>query len=193
MSFELIVARNQDGIIGINNKIPWHIPEDLQHFKRMTEGHIVLMGRKTYESLPQNNCPLKNRVNIVLTNQSLLSESPMENLIFTNKDNVFNIIKTINRDKKEEEIKKVFIIGGSEIYNLFIAHCSKIHITEIIYSIPSEDCNNNIIFFPYNEEYFIKNGFFKEEEEEDKSTIFLISKTQNIEFRYITYILRSKK
>ena len=64
--FELIVACTPSGVIGNNNTIPWHIPEDLTHFRKITEGHIVIMGRKTFESLP-NQIPLKKRYNIVLT------------------------------------------------------------------------------------------------------------------------------
>jgi len=70
MKCELIVACTKDGIIGYNNKIPWHIPEDLKYFRNTTLNSIVIMGRKTFESLP--NGYLKNRINIVITNKKLL-------------------------------------------------------------------------------------------------------------------------
>ena len=64
-NFELVVAMDVDGCIGSNNTIPWSLPEDLKHFKELTENNIVIMGRKTFESLP--NGPLKNRMNIVIS------------------------------------------------------------------------------------------------------------------------------
>jgi hypothetical protein len=74
--YELIVAMNEEGVIGITDasgrqKIPWHLPEDLQHFKEKTSGHIVVMGRKTFDSLP--NGPLPNRLHIVLTRTPKMS------------------------------------------------------------------------------------------------------------------------
>ena len=60
---KIIVARNWNNIIGINNKIPWKCPQDLKFFKKMTEGHTVIMGRKTWESIGEK--PLKNRNNMV--------------------------------------------------------------------------------------------------------------------------------
>ena len=65
MNYELIVAMSKNGVIGNNNKLPWYIPEDLVNFSELTKGHIIIMGRKTFESLP--NGPLKNRLNVVLS------------------------------------------------------------------------------------------------------------------------------
>ena len=67
--FEIIIALNEKNGIGLNNQIPWKCPEDLKFFKEMTNNNIVIMGRKTWESLP--NKPLKNRINIVLSRNKI--------------------------------------------------------------------------------------------------------------------------
>ena len=168
-SFELIVAVNQDGIIGINNTIPWHIPEDLQHFKSLTEGHIVIMGRKTYESLPPKNRPLKNRVNIVLTTNPELYEYK-NNLCFTTFENLFHIIK---ENLVGGVAKKIFIIGGSEIYHLFIDYCSVIHMTRVYFKVDLND-DAHISFFPFTNDTLLYNkGFTLEEKKEKNQTIYL--------------------
>ena len=184
MEFELIVALNQDGVIGINNKIPWYIPEDLQRFKKMTEGNIVIMGRKTYESLPLNQRPLKNRLNIVLSRQKNIYDFEHDNLIFTTMDNIYDIIKEnifIEEEGEDDDKKikkKVFIIGGNEIYKLFINQCSIIHITEVIFNI-----DENIILKDENTiTYFLS---FIDIFSKDKNEDYLLSKNENIKYRYI--------
>jgi dihydrofolate reductase len=125
--FELIVAMDIDGCIGKNNSIPWYLPEDLKHFKEITENSIVIMGRKTFESLPYG--PLKNRLNIVISSR-LDHIYNYSNVIVTDIVDVFNIIQ-----KYRKKYAKVFIIGGSQIYKLFIKYCNKLHITYINISI----------------------------------------------------------
>ena len=70
MKLKLILARAANGVIGRNNTLPWHLPEDMAHFKRLTMGCPVIMGRKTWESLPPKFRPLPGRLNIVLTRQA---------------------------------------------------------------------------------------------------------------------------
>ena len=132
--FEMVVAVDTNGCIGKANTIPWHLPEDLQHFKELTLNHIVIMGRNTFESLP--NGPLKNRLNIVISSRSdfiyintNVIETYINNVIVTNMNNVFDII---DKNLSLYINKKVFIIGGSQIYNMFINYCSKVHITSLI-------------------------------------------------------------
>lgn len=69
MRINLIYARARNGVIGANNTLPWHLPQDLAHFKRQTVGAPVIMGRKTWDSLPQRFKPLPGRTNIVVTRQ----------------------------------------------------------------------------------------------------------------------------
>ena len=70
MKLHLIYARARNGVIGKDNQMPWHLPEDLAHFKRVTLGQPVIMGRKTWDSLPARFRPLPGRLNIVVTRQS---------------------------------------------------------------------------------------------------------------------------
>lgn len=70
MSLKLIFARAANGVIGADNALPWHLPEDMAHFKRLTTGCAVIMGRKTWDSLPPKFRPLPGRINIVVTRQA---------------------------------------------------------------------------------------------------------------------------
>lgn len=70
MKLKLILARARNGVIGNNGQLPWHLPEDMAHFKRLTMGSPVIMGRKTWESLPLRFRPLPGRLNIVVTRQA---------------------------------------------------------------------------------------------------------------------------
>ena len=191
MNFELIVALNKNGIIGINNKIPWHIPEDLLRFKKMTEQHIVVMGRKTFESLPPLNRPLKNRINIVLTSTPEKYEyNKSENLLFSNAEKVFELIHTAR--SAAPEAKKVFIIGGSDIYKLFLNYCSTLHVTHVyldkelyadtIYA--DTIYAGTISYFPYSFDDLFAKGFLLQEEKPE----MLSSKNETVKFKYSTYI-----
>ena len=133
--FELIVAMDINGCIGKNNSIPWYLPEDLKHFKEITENSIVIMGRNTFESLPYG--PLKNRLNIVISSR-LDHIYNYPNVIVSDMVDVFNIIQ-----KYRKKYQKVFIIGGSQIYKLFIKYCNKLHITHINVSIMQNINNEN--------------------------------------------------
>jgi dihydrofolate reductase len=129
---ELIIAVSQNNIIGNNNKLLWNIPEDLKRFYNLTKNNIIVMGRKTFESIGK---PLKNRINIVITNNTSYLSS--ENLFFTTFENFNNLIKNINDNKK------IFIIGGEQIYYLFLSKCSIINITKI-YKDFNGDCQFNL-------------------------------------------------
>lgn len=120
---------DMDNCIGKSNSIPWYLPEDLQYFKKLTEGHIIIMGRKTFDSLP--NGPLKNRLHIVISRNTVNYDSP--NVIVTDMIHIFDVINT-TRDIPGYKNKKIFIIGGSEIYTLFIDYCAEIYITTVMLS-----------------------------------------------------------
>jgi dihydrofolate reductase len=161
MDFELIVAVTHRGVIGKNNKIPWYIPEDLKHFKKITLNSIVVMGRKTFESLP--NGPLPNRMNIVLT-RTPNNANNIDNLIFTNIDNLFTIIKQYHN--------RVFVIGGSEIYLLLLSYCKVIHMTLVYEDIDGD----RKLSIPLESNY----------EKIDESEI-MYSKNNNHRYQYVTY------
>ena len=88
--FELIVAMNIDSCIGNSKSIPWYLPEDLKHFRELTENNIVIMGRNTFESLP--NGPLKNRLNIVISTRLDYTYN-YPNVIISDMHHIFKIVQ----------------------------------------------------------------------------------------------------
>lgn len=108
MDIILISALTKACGIGYKGKIPWNIPEDLAHFKRVTLNNIVVMGRKTFDSLGK---PLSKRTNIVLT----------RNAEFTNEGVItLHSVESVLEYAKSVDAEKLFIIGGEEIYKLFL-------------------------------------------------------------------------
>ena len=115
----LLAAVASNGVIGCDNKMPWYLPEDLKHFKQLTLGQIVIMGRKTYESIGK---PLPERINIVITRQPMLSA---QNII------VVSSIETALQACADYPDKKRFVIGGSEIYQQTLPMSQRLYLTEI--------------------------------------------------------------
>lgn len=116
----IIVAKSKNNVIGSNGSIPWSVPKDLKYFKELTEGNTVIMGRKTYESLPENKKPLPNRINIVITRDSNF------------KANGCIIVNSLEEALLKADNKNdTFIIGGGEIYKQALNFVDKIYITEI--------------------------------------------------------------
>ena len=117
-----IVAVDKNWGIGYNNKLLAHIPEDMEHFKNLTENHMVICGRKTWESLP--NKPLSNRIAIVLTNSGFKVES---GAVFLDLQHALTHINEIRKDNEQEW----FIIGGEAIYKLLLPYCDRVYVTFI--------------------------------------------------------------
>jgi dihydrofolate reductase len=120
----IIVAYANNRVIGKDGKIPWRLPHDSQHFKRITSGHIIVMGRKTFESIGR---PLPQRRNIVLTNSTTLTLPGVE--VMHSKDDVL-------------ALDDVFIIGGASVYKQFLDVADRLYITEIALEIDGDT------FFP---------------------------------------------
>jgi dihydrofolate reductase len=116
----IIAAVAENRVIGKDGDIPWDIPEDLQHFKQKTTGHTVIMGRKTFQSLPDSFKPLPDRQNIVLTRSDFEPEN--ESVIVAN---------SLRDAWQKAENDKVFIIGGAGIYKQTIEEADKMILTEI--------------------------------------------------------------
>ncbi|MDB4859475.1 dihydrofolate reductase [Candidatus Marinimicrobia bacterium] len=139
IEIHLIWAQDESGGIGIEGKLPWHVRSDLKNFKKITLNSVIIMGRKTWDSLPVK--PLPKRTNIVLS-RTMKSEF-----------NTFASYDECLKSLKSNNIKKVFIIGGRSVYKLFFNEAHYLHITHI-------NINKNGIneFFPisFNE---IKNNF----------------------------------
>ena len=117
MKIHLIWAQDKNGGIGKNGKLPWHISEDLQNFKKLTLDSTILMGRKTWESLPIR--PLSNRRNIVLSSKKV-----------TNVECYTSVEKCIKR-LDDDRTDKLFVIGGSTVYRNFIYRADELHITQV--------------------------------------------------------------
>lgn len=124
----LIAAASENNVIGKDNKLIWHLSDDLKHFKELTKGHFVIMGRKTFESMPK---ALPNRTNVVITRKI---DYKAENAIVVN-----SLEQALKQSKSDNQ---PFIIGGGEIYNLAIENADRIELTRVHTSIEGD------AFFP---------------------------------------------
>jgi len=142
MDIHLIWAQDVNGGIGKNGQLPWHISEDLKKFKKITLNTTIIMGRKTWDSLPLK--PLPDRRNIVLSKNKIKDVE-----VYHNFDECINALE-------KDSISKIFVIGGASIYKLFFKNASHLHITFI--NIKSHDLDT---FFPIKKN-IIKAKFKKE-------------------------------
>ena len=126
----LIVARGADGAIGKGGTIPWHAPEDLALFQRETTGGVLIMGRKTWDSLPVQ--PLPRRTNIVITRQNLQAEGAQ----FMPLDSALTLARSGAN-------ARLYGIGGAEIYRALMPLADRLLITEVDVAVPDADT-----FFP---------------------------------------------
>ena len=115
----IIVAKAKNNIIGKDNKMIWHLPEDLKHFKELTTGHTIIMGRKTFESLGR---PLPNRKHIIF------SQNPDFKVNDENVEVVHSLLQIQDLIEGKEE---AFVIGGAMIYNFLMPYVKKMYVTEI--------------------------------------------------------------
>ncbi|WP_413290112.1 dihydrofolate reductase [Bdellovibrio sp. HCB337] len=119
-----VTAMSQNRVIGTQNKLPWNIPEDLKFFRDTTKGHIMIMGRKTFDSIGAK--PLPQRFHIVITRQDLQSTHPLVKYVKT-LDEAIEAAKPLTAQWGEE----VFIVGGGEIYKQSMPVTDKIYLTVI--------------------------------------------------------------
>lgn len=139
MNFSIISGLDQNRGIGKNNGLPWHLSADLKHFAATTKGGTVIMGRKTWESLPEQYRPLKERLNIVVSRNEL--ELPEGTLLAHSLDEALTLA---------DPDRKAFVIGGATLYAEAILHpaCNELILTEIEGTF---DCD---AFFPEIPEKF---------------------------------------
>jgi len=128
MIVSLVAAAAENNAIGKDNELLWHLPTDLKHFKNITSGHAIIMGRKTFDSVGK---PLPNRRNIVITRQKNLH---VEGVEFVN-----SLPEALSLDFSEEE---VYVVGGAEIYKQAIEIADKIYLTRVYASYDGD------AFFP---------------------------------------------
>jgi dihydrofolate reductase len=167
----MIVAHDRNLGIGNNGRIPWYISEDLKYFKNLTKDSIVVMGRNTYDSIPSTRKPLKDRINIVLTTTPDRYKSH-DNLIYTNDSQLYY---WINHFCKTNLYKKVFIIGGQEIYKKWINKVDNLYVTYIDNTYVCD------VFFPNYKENFVLNNVIKED----------YSEQEGCYVKYMNYIPRT--
>ena len=142
--FKLIACINQKRVLGNEGKLLYHIGNDLANFKRMTVGNVVIMGRKTFESLP-NGAPLKDRVNIIITsNEEYGVDAKFDNVYI-----VHSVEDAIELCDAFFSDKEVFVNGGESIYRQFM---EKDLVNEMRLTIVNDDTEGDAVFPEYNEE-----------------------------------------
>ena len=128
MTVGLIWAQSASGVIGRAGAIPWRLPEDLARFKNLTLGHTVVMGRRTWESLPAKFRPLPGRRNVVLSRQTDFMVDGAE--VVRSQEAAFATFET------EAE---TWVIGGAQIYLLALPHANRCEVTEVDIDLPRDD------------------------------------------------------
>lgn len=128
MKISIIVAVSENNVIGKDGKIPWHIPEDLKHFKEITMGHHIMMGRNTFESIGH---PLPGRVNLVISSNPLYSPEGVS--VFRSIEEAVVFAKTAGEDE-------LIVIGGESIYKSMLPLADTIYLTKV-----SKSCEGNVI------------------------------------------------
>ena len=120
----LIWAQSTSGIIGRAGGIPWQLPEDLIHFKALTMGHTVVMGRRTWESLPAKFRPLPGRRNVVLTQQTGFTAEGA------------TVVRSLDEALTDPD---TWVVGGEQIYTLAMPQASRCEVTEVDIDLPRDD------------------------------------------------------
>ncbi|RKY02721.1 MAG: dihydrofolate reductase [Spirochaetes bacterium] len=157
MNISIIASISKNGVIGKNNRLPWHIPEDLKWFKKNTMGKTIIMGRKTFDSIGK---PLPGRKNIVITRNKSLKIEGCE--IY---HSISQALKKLSEEKKGEEI---FIIGGESIYRETIALSNRLYLT-----IVDKEYDGDA-FFPFFDPDLFEISFYQEHSESSPPYRFVI-------------------
>ena len=156
----IIVAKAKNNIIGKNNKLLWSLPEDLKRFKKLTTGHTIIMGRKTFDSLGR---VLPNRKHIVFTQNP---DFKVEN------ENVEIVHSMLEIKQYIDDENENFVIGGAMIYNLLLPYTKKMYVTEI-----NQDFEGDAFFPKIN----LEDWKIIEKEKGIKN------EKNNLEYEYVTY------
>lgn len=131
-AFKAIVAMSRNRVIGKENKLPWHLPEDLRWFKKLTTGNVVIMGRKTWDSIGK---PLPNRENIVLTQSAAAIPGA-------------RTIRSLAELDLANDPRDYFVIGGAQIFAAYLPLCSEIYLTLVKREVQGD------VFLPAFEDQF---------------------------------------
>ncbi|MEQ9425759.1 MAG: dihydrofolate reductase [Cyclobacteriaceae bacterium] len=125
MIVSMIAAVSENMVIGKDNDLVWHLPDDMKYFMETTKGHHVIMGRKNYDSIPAKYRPLKNRTNVIVTRNKDYQPEDCNDCL------VAHSVKTALEIAGNNSEKECFIIGGGEIYSMGMEHADRLYITEI--------------------------------------------------------------
>ncbi len=156
----IIVAKAKNNIIGKNNELVWHLPEDLKHFKNLTTGHTIIMGRKTFESLGK---VLPNRKHVIF------SQNPDFKVKDENVEVVHSLLQIQDLIEGEEE---AFVIGGAMIYNFLMPYVKKMYVTQI-----NEEFDGDAFFPKIDEKVWKKTS-------EEKG---IKNEENKLDYEFITY------
>ena len=130
MMLSMIVAVSENGVIGREGDLPWRLSADLQRFKRVTMGHVMLMGRKTWESIGR---PLPGRTSVVISQQPDYRTGFDEAPVATNLDDALALACDLGGDDSE-----VFVIGGARIYAMMLSHTDRLLLTHVHAEVEGE-------------------------------------------------------
>lgn len=128
-----IAAMSENRVIGAGNRIPWHLPEDFRWFKKMTTGQVIVMGRKTFESIGK---PLPNRTTLVLSRSNVQIPGA-------------RVISSLSEIDLTNETREVFICGGAQVYVQALPLCSDLYLTLVKHTVEGD------AFFPPFEDQFV--------------------------------------
>lgn len=129
MELIIIAAVSENDVIGLDGRLPWRIPEDMQRFKELTIGHTVIMGRKTYESLPCIYRPLPQRLNVVLSTQP--DYSPLGAYMAHSLEDALNDLRTQKVSMDGISTEDAFIIGGERVFREAFPLADRIELTRV--------------------------------------------------------------
>lgn len=155
MRIALVVAMSKNGVIGRDNQLPWHLPADLQYFKKITMGRPIIMGRLTYESIGR---PLPGRDNIVVTRNSEWQAEGVN--VFVDVEEALNY----GRSRAEAQgVDEVMVIGGAQIFRQVLDVADRIYLTLV-----SANIQGDIVFPEINKEEW-RESFCEEHDQDNKN------------------------
>jgi dihydrofolate reductase len=133
--FRAIVAMSLNRVIGVGQRIPWHLPEDFRWFKRMTTGQIVVMGRRTFESIGK---PLPNRETIVLSRSPFAAPG-------------VRVARSLDEIDPGADSREFYICGGAQVYALALARCSDLYLTLVLRQVEGD-----VLFPPFEDRFRLR-------------------------------------
>jgi len=145
MQLAIVVAQSKNRVIGVNNDLPWRLPKDLAHFKAVTLGKPIIMGRKTFESIGR---PLPGRTNIVITRNKQYAPEGVE--LVASLVEAVSLAKTIC---ERDSVTEAMIIGGAQIYSQALEMADKLYITQVDAEIEGDAFFPKIDYDAYDLEF----------------------------------------